>query len=167
MFGIYHEAQRGSPEIVCGVKEEHGEEHEKKDQDTLFRQWRRVYKRSFPTVMPWWGHKRHFTVKETPQQNRVAEMMNVTLLEKVWCMLSNASIVKYFWAKVLAYACHLVKVVIVCDRRWKLLWKFVQKKLLMIMIRYGYLSVRSTSCQERQIGLKTKERCIKIQERYY
>jgi len=52
MLGIYHEAQRGSPEVVCGVKEEHGEKHEKEDQDTLFRQQKRVYKRSFPTAMP-------------------------------------------------------------------------------------------------------------------
>ena len=29
------------------------------------------------------GIERHFTVKETPQQNRVAEMMNMSLLEKV------------------------------------------------------------------------------------
>ncbi|GJR29297.1 retrovirus-related pol polyprotein from transposon TNT 1-94 [Tanacetum coccineum] len=35
---------------------------------------------------------RHFTVRHTPQQNRVVERMNRTLLEKVWCMLSNAGL---------------------------------------------------------------------------
>jgi len=30
--------------VVCGVKEKHGEEYEKKDQGTSFRQWRGVYK---------------------------------------------------------------------------------------------------------------------------
>jgi len=51
MLGMYHEAQRASPEVVCGVEEEHGEEYGKKDQGTPFRQRRRVYKRSFPIAM--------------------------------------------------------------------------------------------------------------------
>ena len=44
MLGIYYEAQKESPLVVCGVKEEHGEEYEKEDQVTPFRQWKRVYK---------------------------------------------------------------------------------------------------------------------------
>ena len=35
------------------------------------------------------GIKRHYTVRETPQQNRIAEKINKTLLEKVCCMLSK------------------------------------------------------------------------------
>ena len=54
------------------------------------------------------GIERHFIVRETLQQNGVAEMMNRTLLEKVHCMLSNASLSKNFWAETLAYACYLV-----------------------------------------------------------
>ena len=42
------------------------------------------------------GIERHFTVRETPQQNVVAERMNMTLLEKVRCMLSNAGLSKNF-----------------------------------------------------------------------
>jgi len=42
------------------------------------------------------GIERHFTVRKTLQQNRVAERMNMTLLEKIWCMLSNAGIPKSF-----------------------------------------------------------------------
>ena len=42
------------------------------------------------------GIVRHFTVRETPQQNGVAECMNHTLLEKVWCVLSNAELGKVF-----------------------------------------------------------------------
>ena len=34
--------------------------------------------------------------------------MNMTLLEKVHCMLSNTSISISFWAEALAYACYLV-----------------------------------------------------------
>ena len=54
------------------------------------------------------GIERHFTVRETPQQNGVAERMNMTLLEKVRCMLSNAGLSKNFWAEALAYACYLI-----------------------------------------------------------
>ena len=54
------------------------------------------------------GIERHFTVRETPQQNGVAERMNKTLLEKVRCMLSNASLTKNFWVEALTYACYLV-----------------------------------------------------------
>jgi len=32
MLGIYHEAQKGGPKIVCGVEEEYGEKHRKEDQ---------------------------------------------------------------------------------------------------------------------------------------
>jgi len=32
MLGIYYEAQRESPRVVYGVKEEHGKEYEKEDQ---------------------------------------------------------------------------------------------------------------------------------------
>ena len=37
MLGIYYEAQRESPEIVCELEEEYREEYEKEDQDTSFR----------------------------------------------------------------------------------------------------------------------------------
>ena len=47
-------------------------------------------------------------MRETPQQNGVAERMNRTLLENVCCMLSNAGLSKNFWAEALAYACYLV-----------------------------------------------------------
>ena len=42
------------------------------------------------------GLVRRFTVRETPQQTRVAEMINMTLLEKVQCMLSNAGLSENF-----------------------------------------------------------------------
>ena len=42
------------------------------------------------------GIKRHFTVRETPQQNRVVERKNRTLLENVRCLLSNARLAKKF-----------------------------------------------------------------------
>ncbi|GJR12950.1 retrovirus-related pol polyprotein from transposon TNT 1-94, partial [Tanacetum coccineum] len=54
------------------------------------------------------GIVRHFAVRHTPQQNGVDERMNRTLLEKVWCMLSNDGLGKEFWAKVVRYTCHLI-----------------------------------------------------------
>ena len=54
------------------------------------------------------GIVRHFTIRDTPQQNGVAERMNRTLLEKVRCMLLNAGLSKSFWAEAVNYACHLV-----------------------------------------------------------
>ncbi|XP_069148247.1 uncharacterized mitochondrial protein AtMg00710-like [Solanum lycopersicum] len=54
------------------------------------------------------GIVRHFTVRNTPQQNELAEHMNQTLLEKVWCMLSNAGLGKELWAETIIYVCHLI-----------------------------------------------------------
>ena len=54
------------------------------------------------------GISRHFTVRDTPQQNGVAERMNRTLLEKVRCILSNAGLGKQFWAEAVMYASHLI-----------------------------------------------------------
>ena len=54
------------------------------------------------------GISRHFTVRDTPQQNGVAERMNRTLLEKVRCMLSNAGLDKQLWAEAVMYASHLI-----------------------------------------------------------
>ena len=54
------------------------------------------------------GIQRHFTVRETPQQNGVAKRMNRTLLERVRCMLSNAGLGKVFWAEAITYVCHLI-----------------------------------------------------------
>ena len=53
------------------------------------------------------GITRHFTVRRTPQQNGVAEMMNRTLLENVRCIRLSAKLPKRFWAEAVNYACFL------------------------------------------------------------
>nr|GEV05732.1 retrovirus-related Pol polyprotein from transposon TNT 1-94 [Tanacetum cinerariifolium] len=53
------------------------------------------------------GIVRHFTIRHIPKHNGVAERMNRTLLEKVWCMLSNAGLGKQLWAEAVTYACYL------------------------------------------------------------
>ena len=108
MLGIYHEAQRESLRVVCGVKEEHEEEYGKKDQGTRSDNEGEYTSNPFLQLCHDEGIKRHFTVREISQQYGVAERMNKTLLEKVWYMLSNAGISKSFWIDALAYACYLI-----------------------------------------------------------
>ena len=43
------------------------------------------------------GIARHHTVRNTPQQNGVAERMNQTLLERARCMLSNVGLTRTIW----------------------------------------------------------------------
>ncbi|KAE8663055.1 Histone-lysine N-methyltransferase SUVR4 [Hibiscus syriacus] len=54
------------------------------------------------------GIKRQFTVANTPQQNKVAEWMNRTLLERTRTMLRDANLEKSFWAEAVNTACYLV-----------------------------------------------------------
>ena len=54
------------------------------------------------------GITRHKIVRMTPQQNRLVERMNKTLMDKVKCMLVQAQLPKSLWAKTLLTACYLV-----------------------------------------------------------
>ena len=54
------------------------------------------------------GIARKKTTSYTPQQNRVAERMNRTLMEKARCMLSGAGIGQEFWAETVGTTCYLV-----------------------------------------------------------
>ncbi len=54
------------------------------------------------------GIARHHTVRMTPQQNGVAERMNLTLLERARCMISNSGLTLDFWAEAIATACYIV-----------------------------------------------------------
>ena len=52
---------------------------------------------------------RHKTVRYTSQQNRVAERMNRTLVDKVRCMLVGSGLPKMFWGETLMTAFYIVK----------------------------------------------------------
>ena len=54
------------------------------------------------------GIVRHKTTVGTPQQNGMAERFNRTLLERVRCMLINASLPRVFWAEAVATAIYLI-----------------------------------------------------------
>ncbi|CAM8964429.1 unnamed protein product [Rhodiola kirilowii] len=54
------------------------------------------------------GIARHHIVRDTSQQNGMAECMNQTLLERARCMLSNVGLPKRFWAEAVSTACYLI-----------------------------------------------------------
>ena len=54
------------------------------------------------------GIVRHHTIQYTPQQNGVAERMNMTIISKAHCMLFNARMNKCFQAEAANTACYLI-----------------------------------------------------------
>ena len=54
------------------------------------------------------GIVRHRIVRRKPQQIRVAECVNKTLLERTHCMLSKFGLSKDFWAEAINKAYYLV-----------------------------------------------------------
>jgi len=107
-LGIYHETQRGSLGVVCGV--EKNMEKNTRRKIKVFRSDNGEEYTSDPFLQLCHneGIERHFTARETPQQNGVAARMDRTSLEKVHCMLSSADISKSYWTKTLVYACYLI-----------------------------------------------------------
>ena len=53
------------------------------------------------------GILRHKTVRKTPQQNGLVEMMNMTFLDRVVCMLYSSGLPKHFWGALMT-TCYLV-----------------------------------------------------------
>ncbi|CAH9131081.1 unnamed protein product [Cuscuta epithymum] len=54
------------------------------------------------------GIRHEKSVPRTPQHNSVAERMNRTIVEKVRCMLSMATLPKPFWGEAVLTACYLI-----------------------------------------------------------
>ncbi|GKB25801.1 putative ribonuclease H-like domain-containing protein, partial [Tanacetum coccineum] len=59
------------------------------------------------------GIKREYSVARTPQQNRVAERMNRTLIETARTMLADSLLPIVFWAEVVNTACYVLNRVLV------------------------------------------------------
>lgn len=107
------------------------------------------------------GITRHFTVRDTPQQNGVAERMNRTLLEKVQCMLSNVGLDKQFWAEAVTYASHLINHLPSAALKGKTPLEYSLANLQMIMILYMFL-VQLLIIMERNLSwtLVRKRHCL-------
>ena len=54
------------------------------------------------------GITRHKIVKRTPQHNGLAERMNMTILERVRCIINNAGLPKSFWGEAVTTICYLI-----------------------------------------------------------
>ena len=54
------------------------------------------------------GIERHMTCAYTPQQNGVEEHMNLTVMEKVRCLLNESGLEERFWAEVVATAVYII-----------------------------------------------------------
>ncbi|KAL4340184.1 hypothetical protein GQ457_08G037420 [Hibiscus cannabinus] len=52
--------------------------------------------------------QRHFTVHKIPQQNDIAERMNMSLNERALCLRLNAWIPKSFWEELVSMPCYLI-----------------------------------------------------------
>ena len=48
------------------------------------------------------------TIPSTPQDNGVAKWMNLTIVEKVICMLRTVKLPKSFWGEVVLTTCYLI-----------------------------------------------------------
>ena len=48
------------------------------------------------------------TIPKTPQQNGATKRMNITIEERIWCMLSHSKLPKSFWGKVLRTTIDLI-----------------------------------------------------------
>lgn len=54
------------------------------------------------------GIQFEFTIRYTPQQNRVAEKMNRTIIEKARCMILHSKMSKVFWSEAVLAAVYLI-----------------------------------------------------------
>nr|GEW27184.1 retrovirus-related Pol polyprotein from transposon TNT 1-94 [Tanacetum cinerariifolium] len=63
---------------------------------------------SFNALCRKYSIARHHTLVRTPQQNGVSERMNRTIIEKLRCMLSHASLDKDFWVEAATTATYLI-----------------------------------------------------------
>jgi hypothetical protein len=66
------------------------------------------YENEFEELCKKYGIERQMTTPYTPQQNRVSKNMNMTLMEKVRCMLSGVRLGKELWAEVVGISCYPV-----------------------------------------------------------
>ncbi|GJU12523.1 putative ribonuclease H-like domain-containing protein [Tanacetum coccineum] len=89
------------------------------------------------------GIKREFGVARTPQQNRVAERKNRTLIKASRTMLADSKLPSTFWAKAVNTACYVQKRVLVTKPHNKTPYElFLGRKLALSFMRpFGCLVI--------------------------
>ncbi|GJV44984.1 retrovirus-related pol polyprotein from transposon TNT 1-94 [Tanacetum coccineum] len=82
------------------------------------------------------GIKREFSVARTPQQNRVAERKNITLIEAARTMLADSKLPTTFWAEAVNTACYVQNRVLVTKPHKKTPYElFLSRKLALGFMR--------------------------------
>ncbi|GJV33567.1 putative ribonuclease H-like domain-containing protein [Tanacetum coccineum] len=82
------------------------------------------------------GIKREYSVARTPQQNRVAERKNRTLIEAARTMLANLKLPTIFWAEAVNTACYVKNRVLVIKPQNKTPYElFLGRKLALSFMR--------------------------------
>lgn len=85
---------------------------------------------------------RHHTLVGKPQQNGIAGRMNMTLLERARCMLSNPRLGREFLVEVASLACYLVN----HSQYFSLDFKILEEEWPTNPIDYYNLRVMSCLC---------------------
>lgn len=66
-----------------------------KSQEVKDKQWYKIFNQLCKAE----GIAKHRTIIKTPQQNGLAKRMNITILERVTCMLFSSGLSKSFWVE--------------------------------------------------------------------
>ncbi|GKB15203.1 putative ribonuclease H-like domain-containing protein [Tanacetum coccineum] len=75
------------------------------------------------------GIKRDYSVARTPQQNRVAERKNRTLIEAARTMLADSKLPTMFWTKAVSTACYVLNRVLVTRPHNKTPYELLSRKV--------------------------------------
>nr|GEZ32830.1 uncharacterized mitochondrial protein AtMg00810-like [Tanacetum cinerariifolium] len=102
------------------------------------------------------GIKREFSMARTPQQNRVAERRNRTLIEVARTMLADSKLPTTFWAEAVNTACYVQNMVLVVKPHFKTHYELFKDEGIFV----GY---STTSKAFRVYNIRT----IKVEENLY
>lgn len=89
-YKVYVERQTGR--TIKSLQSDNGEEYLNKD---------------FNALLTDCGIETRLTISHTPQQNRIAEQMNRTLLDIARCLLLQSGLLPTFWAEAVVTACYI------------------------------------------------------------
>nr|GEV45139.1 ribonuclease H-like domain-containing protein [Tanacetum cinerariifolium] len=106
------------------------------------------------------GIKREYSVARTPQQNRVAERRNKTLIEATRTMLADSKLPTTFWAEAVNTTCYVQNRILVVKPHFKNPYELFKGRssALSFMRPFGYhVSIHNTLDQLRKFDGKSDE----------